>query len=204
MWPGSFIPLTAFATGCKLLGTLGLGGLDRRDSSGGEGGEAPLTGSLSVISADFNRDGVADLAVITPGAELLVLLGTKGGQYRRSFRCKLGGQAHSLHAADLDGDGMLDIAVARRDHGGFRFLRGKGDGTFSRAGRVVALPPTTWSLTPRENEVARLAAAGYTCAEIARTLGISRRTAETHVEAIRSKLELKHKRELVHFVKPRR
>ena len=71
--------------GCKLLCTLGLGGLDRRDSSGGEAREAPLTGPLSVISADFNRDGVADLAVITPGAELLVLLGTKGGQYRRSF-----------------------------------------------------------------------------------------------------------------------
>jgi len=178
--------------------------LDRKEPFGGEAREAPLTGPLSVISADFNRDGVADLAVITPGAELLVLLGAKRGLYRLSFRCRLGGQAHGLHAADLDGDGMLDIAVAHRDHSNIRYLRGKGDGTFSRAGHVVAASPTTWSLTPRENEVARLAAAGYTCPEIARTLGISRRTVETHVEAIRSKLELKHKRELVHFAKPRR
>ena len=153
---------------------------------------------FGVISADFNRDGVTDLAVITPRAELLVLLGAKGGLYRRSFQCKLGGQVRGLHAADLDGDGMLDIAVAYREDSSLSVLRGKGDGTFSPIGDVVTAQPTTWSLTPRENEVARLAAAGYTCMEIARSLGISRRTAETHVEAIRSKLELKHKRELVH------
>jgi len=176
--------------------------LERRDLFDGEAPGAPLTGAFGVISADFNRDGVADLAVITPGAELLVLLGANGGLYRRSFRCKVGSQAQGLHAADLDGDGMLDIAVAHRDRGGFTFLRGKGDGTFAPTGDLVAAQPTTWSLTPRENEVARLAAAGYTCMEIARTLGISRRTAETHVDAIRSKLELKHKRELVHFAKP--
>lgn len=178
--------------------------MQRRDFLGDEAHKAPLTHAFGVISADFNSDGVADLAMITPGAELLVLLGAKGGLYRRSFQCKLGGQAQGLHAADLDGDGMLDIAVAHRDNRGFGFLRGKGDGTFSPTGDVVAARPTTWSLTPRENEVARLAAAGYTCMEIAPTLGISRRTAETHVEAIRSKLELKHKRELVHFAKPPR
>ena len=171
---------------------------------GGEPHEAPSTGAFGVISADFNMDGIADLAVITPGSELLVLLGAKGGLYRRSFQYKLGDHAQGLHAADVDGDGMLDIAVAHRDHGGYSFLRGRGDGTFSPTRNVVAAQPTTWSLTPRENEVARLAAAGYTCREIARALGISRRTAETHVEAIRSKLELKHKRELVHFAKPPR
>ena len=178
--------------------------MQRRDLLSDEPHEAPLTGAFGVISADFNRDGIADLAVITPGAELLVLLGTKGSLYRRSFQYKLGGHAHGLHAADVDGDGMLDITVAHGDHGGYSFLRGKGDGTFSPTGNVVAAQPTTWALTPRENEVARLAAAGYTCMEIARTLGISRRTAETHVEAIRSKLELKHKRELVHFARPSR
>ena len=178
--------------------------MQRRDFLAGEAHKARLTGDFGVISADFNSDGVADLAVITPGAELLVLLGAKRGLYRRSFQCKLTGQAHGLHAADIDGDGMLDIAVAHRDHSGLSLLRGKGDGTFSPTGEPVASQPTTWSLTPRENEVARLAAAGYTCMEIARTLGISRRTAETHVEAIRSKLELKHKRELVHFASPPR
>ena len=198
------VRLTAFAMDCTLRCTPGLDLLELRDLFGDNAHEAPLTRASGVISADFNSDGVADLAVITPRAELLVLLGAKGGLYRRSFQCKLSGKARGLHAADLDGDGMLDIAVAHHDHGGFSFLRGKGDGTFSPTGEVVAAQPTTWSLTPRENEVARLAGAGYTCMEIARALGISRRTAETHVEAIRSKLELKHKRELVHMAKPPR
>ena len=41
--------------------------------------------TFGVISADFNRDGIADLAVITPGAELLILLGLDSGLYRGPF-----------------------------------------------------------------------------------------------------------------------
>jgi DNA-binding CsgD family transcriptional regulator len=159
-----------------------------------------IAGASNVIGADFNRDGMADLAVITPEAELIVLLGADAGLYRQSFRCWLDGQARGLYATDLDGDGMLDLAVDGR---GFSLLRGNGDGTFSRTASRVSTQSPTWSLTPRELEVARLAAGGYTCAEIAVKLGISRRTAEFHVGAIRSKLELKHKRELVSLVKPR-
>jgi DNA-binding CsgD family transcriptional regulator len=161
-----------------------------------------MTDASGVISADFNRDGIADFAVITPGAELLVLLGMDSGLYRRSFRCRVDSPAQGLHAADLDGDGILDLAVIRPDRQGFKLLRGHGDGTFARSDGLVSARPTTWSLTPREQEVARLAAGGYTCAEIARVLGISRRTAETHIEAIRSKLELNHKRELVQLAHP--
>jgi DNA-binding CsgD family transcriptional regulator len=160
-----------------------------------------MADAIGVISADFNRDGIADLAVITPGAELLVLLGVDSGLYRRSFRCRVDGQAQCLHAADLDGDGILDLAVACPDRQGFNLLRGHGDGTFAMPDGAVSARPTMWSLTPREQEVARFAAGGYTCKEIARVLGISRRTAETHIEAIRSKLELNHKRELVQLAK---
>jgi DNA-binding CsgD family transcriptional regulator len=170
------------------------------DSIGSEAGAAPVTEAFGVISADFNKDGIADLAVITPGAELLVLLGVDAARYRRSFRCRLDGQGRALYAADLDGDGILDLAVTRPAGRGFNVLRGQGDGTFAKPAGVASPRPTTWSLTRREHEVARLAGAGYTCAEIARTLGIGRRTAETHVQAIRSKLEVKHKRELVQLV----
>jgi FG-GAP repeat len=79
MWGRITYPVDSIRNGLQLLCTLGLGGLDRKDLSGGDAHETPLTASLSVISADFNSDGVADLAVITPGAELLVLLGTKEG-----------------------------------------------------------------------------------------------------------------------------
>ena len=155
-----------------------------------------------MVSADFNRDGIADLAVITAGAELMVLLGAEPGLYRRSFLCQLDGQVLGLYAADLDGDGMLDLEVTHGDDRDGHVLLGRGDGTFSPTGGMAAPRRPTWSLTPRELEVARLAASGYTCTEIAGKLGISRRTAETHVDAIRSKLELKHKRELIHLAKP--
>ena len=52
---------------------------------------APVTTALGVVSGDFNGDSIADLAVITPGGELMVLLGAEAGLYRRSFRSRLDG-----------------------------------------------------------------------------------------------------------------
>src|ERR1700758_5583137 len=89
--------------------------------------------TFGVISADFNRDGLADLAVITPGAELLILLGLDSGLYRRSFRCRVDSRAQGLHTEDLNGDGINDLAVACPDRQGFNLLRGHGDGTFERS-----------------------------------------------------------------------
>ena len=168
------------------------------DSSGGTSDAARIHHAGGVVTADFNRDGIGDLAVITPGAELMVLLGVAPSAYRRSFRCRLDAQGGTLVAADIDGDGYVDLAVVHAHRGSPTLLYGKGDGTFSRSVSRSARRATAWSLTPRELEVARLAAGGYTCGEIAKTLGIGRRTAETHMEAVRSKLELRHKRELVH------
>jgi DNA-binding CsgD family transcriptional regulator len=175
--------------------------LDPLESVMGDERAVPSTGGVGVVSADFNRDGVADLAVITPGDELVVLLGAQEGSYRQSFRYRLDAQAQALHGADFDGDGTVDLAVAHAGERGLTFLYGKGDGTFRSAARVVKERSTAWTLTPREHHVARLASTGYTCREIAGILGVSRRTVETHIAAIRSKLELKHKRELVHGIK---
>jgi two-component system response regulator NreC len=54
-------------------------------------------------------------------------------------------------------------------------------------------------LTPREQEVCRLLAYGYTNAEVAEKLFISDRTVETHRTNIMSKLGLKSRAELVQF-----
>jgi DNA-binding CsgD family transcriptional regulator len=53
------------------------------------------------------------------------------------------------------------------------------------------------SLTPREMDVARLAARGHTAAEIGRQLFIGTRTVETHLAHARVKLGCRSKRELV-------
>jgi two-component system, NarL family, response regulator NreC len=54
-------------------------------------------------------------------------------------------------------------------------------------------------LSPREVEILRLIALGYTSAEIAAKLHLSRRTVETHRARIFQKLELKTRAELVRF-----
>lgn len=54
-------------------------------------------------------------------------------------------------------------------------------------------------LSSRESEVLRLIALGYTSAEIAQNLHLSRRTIETHRSHIRDKLGLKTRADLVHY-----
>ena len=55
------------------------------------------------------------------------------------------------------------------------------------------------SLTPRELDVARLAARGHTAAEIGRELYIGTRTVETHLARACAKLGCRSKRELLRW-----
>lgn len=54
-----------------------------------------------------------------------------------------------------------------------------------------------WALTPRESEVADLARRGYTAPQIAGALSIAPRTVEKHLEAVKAKLGVSRKSELV-------
>ncbi len=54
-------------------------------------------------------------------------------------------------------------------------------------------------LSPRETEVLRLTALGYTGAEVAELLHISRRTVETHRASIHGKLGLERRADLVRY-----
>jgi two-component system, NarL family, response regulator NreC len=54
-------------------------------------------------------------------------------------------------------------------------------------------------LTPRELEVLRLIALGHTSVEIARQLGLSPRTIETHRARVHRKLALATRAELVRY-----
>jgi DNA-binding CsgD family transcriptional regulator len=65
------------------------------------------------------------------------------------------------------------------------------------AGRRAAAALGPSSLTPREAEVARLAARGHTAPEIARSLFIGERTVESHLARIYVKLGVTSKHELV-------
>jgi DNA-binding NarL/FixJ family response regulator len=60
----------------------------------------------------------------------------------------------------------------------------------------AGLDPELDQLTPRERDVLRLIASGYTYREAAARLHISDRTVETHVSAVLRKLQLSSRREL--------
>jgi DNA-binding NarL/FixJ family response regulator len=102
-------------------------------------------------------------------------------------------------------DELADAIVRVRD----------GDAVFSPrlAGFVLDAfagdaPPMTdpelEQLTPREREVLRLIARGYAYKEVARDLGISVKTVETHVSSVLRKLQLSSRHQLARWASDRR
>ncbi len=59
-------------------------------------------------------------------------------------------------------------------------------------------------LTPRERQVLRLIARGYAYKEIARELGISAKTMESHMSAVLRKLQLANRYQLTNWAAERR
>jgi DNA-binding NarL/FixJ family response regulator len=64
--------------------------------------------------------------------------------------------------------------------------------------------PELDQLTPREREVLRLLARGYTYKEIARRLEVSVKTVETHASSVLRKLQLSSRHELTRWANDRR
>ncbi len=67
-----------------------------------------------------------------------------------------------------------------------------------------SLDPELDQLTPREREVLRLIARGYTYKEIARELFISAKTVESHVSSVLRKLQLSTRHQLTRWATERR
>jgi DNA-binding NarL/FixJ family response regulator len=69
---------------------------------------------------------------------------------------------------------------------------------------VSGLDPKLDQLSPREREVLRLIARGYTYKEVARDLTISTKTVESHVSSVLRKLQLSTRHELTRWATERR
>jgi DNA-binding CsgD family transcriptional regulator len=96
--------------------------------------------------------------------------------------------AHAAEAHERDGHRRRATASAAR-----AMSLAKGCGVAATPGLDRSAPP---SLTPREREVAALAAAGLPSPEIARQLVISVRTVETHLTNAFGKLGIHRRSEL--------
>ena len=100
----------------------------------------------AIVAADFNNDGNPDLAFSMSTYGFGTLLGNGDGTFRR-FTYQLPGSTEGgLGAADLNGDGKLDVVMAfpRRAGSvmGAYVALGKGNGAFQEAGAVYTAPST--------------------------------------------------------------
>ena len=104
---------------------------------------------LAVAVGDFNRDGKLDMAVAVNNDELAssvsILLGNGDGTFQPAASFPSGGySAASVTAGDLNGDGILDLAVTNSsgvvNFDNLAVLLGNGDGTFQPA-HTYAVPP---------------------------------------------------------------
>jgi hypothetical protein len=96
----------------------------------------------SMVVADFNGDGDADLAVANSGDNTVTILtGAGNGAFHQLASPSTGSSPSSIAVGDFNGDGIPDLAVANSGDKTVTVLLGNGDGTFT----VASTSPATGS-----------------------------------------------------------
>jgi len=96
----------------------------------------------AIVTADFNGDGKADLAVANSGAgNVTVFLGDGKGGFSSAGTFTAGSNPSALAVGDLNGDGKPDLVVANQGEDTISVLLGDGAGHFAPfVGNIPAGP----------------------------------------------------------------
>jgi hypothetical protein len=91
---------------------------------------------VKIVTADFNRDGKADVVVLNSNNVLSILLGRGGGAFAApkaiaTLPANTAGLAARMVAGDFNGDGNPDVALLPSGGNFIRVFLGHGDGTFA-------------------------------------------------------------------------
>jgi len=88
---------------------------------------------LDIVSADFNGDGLPDLAVTNGNSsipEVSILLATAIGAFGSINNFTVGNNARGIAVGDFNGDKILDLATANSNSDTVSILLGTGTGAF--------------------------------------------------------------------------
>jgi hypothetical protein len=100
-------------------------------SAGGEATHALSQAAGALGLADFDGNGLADLAMSNGSSgTVAVALNDGAGGFVSSATYAVGVNPHGLLTADLDGDGLTDLATPNLQSADVSVLRGLGDGSF--------------------------------------------------------------------------
>src|SRR5580698_1816907 len=88
------------------------------------------TTDKGLVEADFNNDGIPDLAITNVNGTLSVFLGNGDGTIQAKDQYTIGTGTYDVVAGDFNGDGNIDIATANGGSNNISVLLGNGDGTF--------------------------------------------------------------------------
>jgi two-component system response regulator NreC len=162
-----------------------------------EGLRAILRLEPDVVIMDLEMPGMGGLAGVErmrekhPGVRALVLsMHDEADEVRRAFEAGAAGYVLKT-AADEELVRAIHAVAAGETY------------VHSTVGAILAQPPPSQGpvgeLSPREREVLRLLALGYTNQEIAKELVVSVRTVESHRSHVMNKLRANSRAEMVRF-----